>query len=282
MHELRFPYDNQAALAIWRALFFQPKALQTDTNKPADWNRGAYMVRGLGHCIACHSTRNLFGATSDLELSGGLIPTMGWYAPSLVSAKEAGVADWDTKDIVALLKTGVASRGSTMGPMAEVVFRSTQYLSNEDLAAMAVYLKELPQEPPEEASEPWWTRFMGTRSTPSASEESWRRGAKIYEENCAECHGNQGEGAAGAFPALAGNRAVTMRTAANLIRAVLSGGYLPATAGNPRPYGMPPFSHMLTDDDIAAVLSYIRGSWGNNAMPVSTFEVQQYRAGRTK
>ena len=282
MHELRLPYNNQAALAVWRALFFEPKAFQTDTSKPTDWNRGAYMVRGLGHCIACHSARNVFGATSDLELSGGLIPTMGWYAPSLVSGKEAGVADWDTRDIVALLKTGVSTRGSTMGPMAEVVFRSTQYLSNEDLAAMAVYLKGLPQEPAEEAAESWWTRFMGKNSPPSLSEEVRSRGAKIYEGNCAECHGDKGEGAAGAFPALAGNRAVTMRIPANLIRAVLSGGYLPATAGNPRPYGMPPFSHMLNDDDMAAVLSYIRGSWGNKATPVSTFEVQQYRAGRTK
>ena len=282
MHELRFPYNNQAALAVWRALFFEPKAFQTDTGKPADWNRGAYLVRGLGHCIACHSARNVFGATSDLELSGGLIPTMGWYAPSLVSGREAGVADWDTRDIVALLKTGVSPRGSTMGPMAEVVFRSTQYLSNEDLAAMAVYLKGLPQEPPEDADEPWWTWFMGTNSPPSLSKEVRTRGAEIYKGNCAECHGDKGEGAAGAFPALAGNRAVTMRFPANLIRAVLSGGYLPATAGNPRPYGMPPFSHILNDGDIAAVISYIRASWGNEATPVSTFEVQQYRTGRTK
>ena len=279
---MRFPYNNQVALAVWRALFFAPKAFQADTSKPSDWNRGAYMVRGLGHCIACHSTRNIFGATSDLELSGGLIPTMGWYAPSLVSGKEAGVADWDASDIVALLKTGVSARGSTMGPMAEVVFRSTQYLSDEDLAAMALYLKELPQEPLEEASERWWTRLMSSRRPSSPSGEVRTHGAKIYERHCADCHGEKGEGVAGAFPALAGNRAVTIRIPANLIRAVISGGYLPATAGNPRPYGMPTFSHFLSDADIAAVLSYIRGSWGNSATPGSTFEVQQYRAGRTK
>jgi mono/diheme cytochrome c family protein len=282
MHGLRFPYNSQAALAVWRALFFEPKAFHKDERKPADWNRGAYIVRGLGHCIACHSTRNVFGATSDLELSGGLIPTMGWYAPSLVSGKEAGVAEWSAGEIVALLKTGVAARGSTMGPMAEVVFRSTQYLSDEDLAAMAVYLKALPQEPPAEAAEPWWAWFTGTRSPSSLNEDVRAHGAKIYERHCAECHGDSGEGAPGAFPALAGNRAVTMRIPANLIRAVLSGGYLPATAGNPRPYGMPTYSHVLGDDDIAAVLSYVRGAWGNEAAPVSAFEVQQYRAGRTK
>jgi mono/diheme cytochrome c family protein len=114
------------------------------------------------------------------------------------------------------------------------------------------------------------------------NEDVRAHGAKIYERHCAECHGDSGEGAPGAFPALAGNRAVTMRIPANLIRAVLSGGYLPATAGNPRPYGMPTYSHVLGDDDIAAVLSYVRGAWGNEAAPVSAFEVQQYRAGRTK
>jgi mono/diheme cytochrome c family protein len=105
---------------------------------------------------------------------------------------------------------------------------------------------------------------------------------KIYEQHCADCHGDRGEGAAGAFPALAGNRAVVLHVPANLIRAVLSGGYLPATRDNPRPYGMPPFAHVLDDNAIAAVLSYIRSSWGNDAPPVSALEVQQYRAGRQR
>lgn len=277
--ELRFPYNSQAALAIWRALFFEPRAFEPDTAKPADWNRGAYMVRGLGHCIACHSTRNVFGATTDLELSGGLIPSMGWYAPSLISADEAGVAHWDLKDIVALLKHGVSPRGSTIGPMAEVVYRSTQYLSDSDLAAIAVYLKQLPQSAA--ADKPWWS-WASSSKPPALPDDVRERGAKLYEQACAECHGDNGEGAAGAFPALAANRAVTMQVPANVIRVVLSGGYLPATAGNPRPHGMPPFSHVMSDSDIAAVVSYIRGAWGNSAEPVSAFQVQQYRSGPAK
>jgi mono/diheme cytochrome c family protein len=87
-HDLRFPYNNQLALAVWRALFFEPESFQPDNSKSAQWNRGAYLVRGLGHCVACHSSRNMFGATSEkLELSGGLIPMQGWYAPSLSSSK---------------------------------------------------------------------------------------------------------------------------------------------------------------------------------------------------
>jgi mono/diheme cytochrome c family protein len=281
-HELRFPYNNQAALAVWRALFFAPGVFEPDSDKPASWNRGAYLVRGLGHCIACHSARNVFGATSDLELNGGLIPTMGWYAPSLISADEAGVADWEVAEIVALLRNGKTARASTIGPMAEVVFRSTQYLSDDDLAAMAVYLKALPQATREEAGEPWWSWFTGGKRERLLAQDVRERGASVYERHCAECHGDRGEGATGAFPALAANRAVVLEVPANVIRAVLSGGYLPATKGNPRPYGMPPFSHVLDDADIAAVLSYIRGSWGNEAPAVSALEVQRYRASRAQ
>jgi mono/diheme cytochrome c family protein len=280
-HELRSPYNSQAALAVWRAFFFEPKSFEAEDVKSAEWNRGAYLVRGLGHCIACHSARNVFGATSDLELTGGLIPAMGWYAPSLVSADEAGVADWQVNEIVALLRTGVSPRGSAMGPMAEVVFRSTQYLTAGDLAAMATYLKELPQAATTEETKGWpW--FGRRKATASVSADVRERGAEIYKKHCADCHGDSGEGAIDAFPALAGNRGVTMRIPANLIRAVLSGGYLPATHGNPRPYGMPPFAHVLNDAEIASVLSYVRGSWGNEAPAISPLEVQQYRAGRNR
>jgi mono/diheme cytochrome c family protein len=281
-HELRFPYNNQAALAVWRALFFEPGAFEPDASRSAEWNRGAYLVRGLGHCIACHSTRNVFGATTDLELSGGIIPMMGWYAPSLIAREEAGVAHWEVQDVVALLKRGVSPHGSALGPMAEVVYRSTQYLSDADLGAMALYLKALPQADAKEAEQHGWGWFWASDDEPpSLSEEVRARGQTLYERHCAECHGAKGEGAAAFYPALAGNRAVTMRIPANVIRIVLSGGYLPATAGNPRPFGMPPFSHVLPDADIAAVVSYIRNAWGNAAEPVSDFQVRRYRSGQT-
>ncbi|MDB5864468.1 MAG: alcohol dehydrogenase [Betaproteobacteria bacterium] len=272
-HALRFPYNSQAALAVWRALFFEPETFAPDSSKAADWNRGAYLVRGLGHCVACHSPRNAFGATDEnLELSGGLVPMQGWYAPSLTSMREAGVGGWETRHVVDLLKAGVSEKGSVMGPMAEVVFRSTQYLSQDDLRAMAVFLKALPQSSGSAAE-------AENRGLSPISEEVRAKGSKIYEQSCASCHGDDGEGAPGAYPALAGNRAVTMGIAANLVRVVLSGGYLPATAANPRPYGMPPFAHVLSDTDIAAVVTFIRGAWGNTAEPVSQLQVMKSRAG---
>jgi len=265
-HTLRFPYETQAALAVWRALFFTPGVYVADDARPADWNRGSYLVRGLGHCNACHGSRNAFGATSgSLELSGGVSPIDKWYAPSLADPAEASVADWETQQVVDLLKTGVSARGSALGPMAEVVFRSTQHMNEPDLRAMAVFLKSLPQS------------ARATRGAAPLAQASAERGRALYREHCEACHGPQGEGARGAYPALAGNRSVVMDPPANVIRAVLSGGFQPATAGNPRPWGMPPFGHVLDDADIAVVVSFIRTQWGNRSVPVTATDVQRLR-----
>jgi mono/diheme cytochrome c family protein len=266
-HKLRFPYDTQAALAVWRALSFVPGSFVPDPVQAAEWNRGAYLVEGLGHCIACHGTRNVLGATEEkLGLSGGLIPIENWYAPSLTSRREAGVADWDPLEVVALLKNGRSARGSVMGPMADVVFRSTQHLAEADLHAMAVYLKSLPEPAPAAPPE------AAARRDARVME----RGAKVFDQRCAYCHGDVGQGAEGAYPPLAGNRAVLMESSANLIQIVRHGGFLPATAGNPRPYGMPPFRQVLEDSDIAAVLTFVRASWGNNAPPVTALDMMRH------
>ncbi|HZH06210.1 MAG TPA: c-type cytochrome [Lautropia sp.] len=271
-HTLRFPYDSQVSLAVWRALFFRPHEHESRADKSPEWNRGAYLVNGLGHCNACHSGRNLFGATTGtLDLSGGLIPMQNWYAPSLASADEAGVAAWETQEVVDLLATGVSSRGSVLGPMADVVFRSTQHLSAPDLQAVAIFLKELPQVPGTARASP------ATTSAPDG--QTLQRGTEVYEAQCAGCHGTDGAGRSGAYPPLAGNRAVTMDPPANVVRIVLGGGYAPSTAGNPRPYGMPPYATSLSDAEIAAVLTMIRNSWGNSATSITTVDVQRYRGG---
>ena len=103
-----------AALALWRALFFRPATFEPEAARSSAWNRGAYLVRGLGHCAACHGGRNFLGATPQggLSLGGGLIPMRNWYAPALTAPEEAGMADWPLEDIVALLRDGVSPRGS--------------------------------------------------------------------------------------------------------------------------------------------------------------------------
>lgn len=268
-HSLRWPYRLQPALALWRALYFRPGSYQEKPTQSAQWNRGAYLVRGLGHCSACHSARNALGASSSpLDLAGGLIPVQNWYAPSLASSLEASVKDWPLADTVRLLQTGTAPHGVVQGPMAEVVLHSTQYLSTDDLAAMARYLQTLPPSQPPPARD----------SAPAAIPSTAERGARLYEQHCAQCHGPQGQGVPNAYPALAGNRAVTMPSTANLVQTVLNGGFAAATAGNPRPFGMPPFVLVLTDQDIAAVLTHVRSAWGNQASAVTELDVNRLRA----
>jgi mono/diheme cytochrome c family protein len=268
-HRLRWPYNTQAALAVWRMLYFRPEKFVEDSTRTPEWNRGAYLVQGLGHCGACHTARNALGGMRDaLDLSGGLIPMQNWYAPSLAAANEAGVANWPVEDIVRLLSTGTSPRATVLGPMAEVVLHSTQYLEPGDIRAMAVYLKSLPPQPGD----------TDPREVPSASATVMERGAKLYENHCAACHGDQGKGIPGAYPPLAGNRAVTMPVTQNLVQVVLHGGFPPATRGHPRPFGMPPFATTLSDADVAAVITYVRASWGNQAAPVSELSVGQQRS----
>ena len=260
-HALRFPLNTQAALAVWRALYFRPESWSPRADESAEWNRGAYLVQGLGHCAACHSARNIWGASVDEALLlGGMIPLQNWYAPAL------GGVQGTPEEWVRLLQTGVSDAASVSGPMAEVVFRSTQYLQAQDLQAMAKYLRSLPA--------------PAARTVPVAKAGDALLGAQLYSQHCAQCHGEQGEGRAGAFVPLAGNRAVNLHDGTNVVHMVLQGGYPPATAGHPRPHGMPPFSHVLSDEQVAAVSSFVRQSWGNMAPAVGTMEVYRAREKR--
>jgi len=270
-HDLKFPYNNRSLILGWRTLFFYEGEYKPDPKQSEEWNRGAYLVEGLGHCGMCHTAINALGGSSESEaFQGGLIPMQNWYAPSLTSNKEAGLGDWSIKDITDLLKTGVSARGVVFGPMAEVVYNSLQYLSDEDVRAMAVYLKSLGQgAPPQPAAS----------SLPSAeSSLLLALGKTIYDRQCASCHGVEGMGKPPHYPPLAGNQSIQMSSAVNPIRMVLNGGYPPGTAGNPMPYGMPPFAQSLSDDEVAAVVTYIRTAWGNRGAAVSARDANALRS----
>ena len=310
-HDLPFPFNTQFALAFWRTLFFEKadvvgniyskdtinsiatKAINTSTKglnegvktDNLDIQRGAYLVRGLGHCSACHAERNALGASvnnqfSDQLLGGALMPMRDWYAPSLVDPTEAGVAHLPRQDVVALLKTGIAPNASMLGPMAEVVAGSTQFWTDPDLQATAAYLQSLPQVDVK----------ISTKSTASNKSQLaltkpvlFNKGAELFIQHCATCHGEQGQGMRVegnvALPALAGNRAITLANTTNLVRILLAGGYAPSTGSNPRPFGMPPFVHVLNDEDVAAVTTYIRNAWGNQADSVTAADVVRQRRG---
>ena len=268
-HELRFPYNQRDLLLGWRALYLKEGEYVSDAKQTAQWNRGAYLVQGLGHCTMCHTAINALGGSSESKaFEGGMIPNQNWYAPSLTSNREAGLGDWSIKDISDLLQTGISQRGTVYGPMAEVVYNSLQHLSDDDVEAMAVYLKALAardSEPPIPDS----ARLVA----PHAME----LGRHVYAKQCAVCHGDEGKGQPPLYPPLAGNQSIVMASPVNSIRMVLNGGYPPGTAKNPRPHGMPPFAQLLKDDEVAAVLTYVRVAWGNLGTPVTPAQANELR-----
>ncbi|NID14219.1 cytochrome c [Luteibacter yeojuensis] len=265
---LRWPYRMRSLMGAWRALYFdEGEYVQRERHGKA-WNRGAYLVEGLGHCNECHARRNSFGAmVQEPFLAGGIVPVQNWYAPDLSMGANGGLAGWSEADVVALLKTGRSHKGTALGPMAEVVMRSTQHLDDVDLAAMATYLKSLPdRDPPRQ------------RESAVNARELALKGEKIYAQQCAGCHAADGRGKGDAYPPLDGNGSVTDPTGINTIRIVLSGGFAPVTKDNPRPYSMPPFTQKLNDEDAAAVVTYIRQAWSNKAASVSPADVRAYRS----
>jgi mono/diheme cytochrome c family protein len=268
-HELRFPFNNRELLIGWRTLYFKEGEFKPDPAQTAEWNRGAYLVRGLGHCAMCHTAVNALGGSSESKaFEGGMIPNQNWYAPSLTSNREAGLGEWEIAEIADLLQVGVSHRGTVYGPMAEVVYNSLQYMTDADTRAMAIYLKGLPQK--DSAPAP-------TSQARLVNPEVMEVGRKVYVAQCAMCHGAEGKGQPPSFPLLAGNRSITMATPVNPIRMVLNGGYPPGTQKNPRPHGMPPFSHILNDEQVAAVVTYIRVAWGNPGTPVTPTQVNDLR-----
>jgi mono/diheme cytochrome c family protein len=268
-HELRFPYNKRELLLGWRALYFREGEYRPDPKQSAQWNRGAYLVEGLGHCSMCHTAVNALGGSSESKaFEGGMIPNQNWYAPSLTSNREAGLGDWSLKDIGDLLQVGVSQRGTVYGPMAEVVYNSLQFMTDADTEAMAVFLKALPQRD----AEP-----LPGSSARLVQPSVMETGRRLYGKQCAMCHGEEGRGRPPMYPPLAGNQSITMSSPVNSIRMVLNGGYPPGTRKNPRPHGMPPFAHLLDDAEVAAVVTYIRVAWNNTGTPVASAQVNELR-----
>ena len=268
-HDLRFPYNNRPLILGWRTLFFTEGEYKPDPTKSAEWNRGAYLVKGLGHCGMCHTPINALGGSSQSEaFEGGLIPMQNWYAPSLTSNREGGLGDWSIKDITDLLKTGVSARGAVYGPMAEVVYNSLQYLTDDDTAAMAVYLKSL--------------AAARCRAPPAGSAMPTRR-----EQPAGQPRQDRLRPALRELPWRAGRRQAAALPAAR--RQPVDpdeigrqpdphGAEWRLSAGHRRqslPYGMPPFAQTLSDNEVAAVVTYIRTAWGNRGAPVSAARGQR-------
>lgn len=279
--DLRWPFSIRDLMFGWQEVYLHKGRFEPVPAKSDEWNRGAYLVEGLGHCGSCHTPRNLAGATEPSKAMTGAVID-GWYAPNLTSDLGQGIGRWSVDELAGFLRTGVAKpdpatkapdpsgapETAALGPMAEVVHDSLSKLALSDLRAMAVYLKDLPPK----------TEPTHRPKVPEAlSEDDYTKGRELYVKNCSACHQDHGQGLQPYFPALRGNPVVNEAEPNNVLKTLLLGAPSnPDEAYSPH-IVMPSFGSVLTDEQLATVASYIRANWGNDAPPVSVKDVKALR-----
>lgn len=270
--DLGFPFNQRWGLAYWNLAFLKQAPFTPDPEQDAQWNRGAYLVQSLGHCGACHTPRGVgfqevtmdeTGAKGDKFLAGAQVEN--WNAVNLRNL-------WTVPDMVQLLKTGQNRFATVSGSMVDVISHSTQHFSDEDLTAMAVYMKSLPAERPAPVEPP--AQVVAA----AVPEDTYRTpGGLGYMQFCSDCHRPNGEGVPGVFPPFGGNHTIAADDPATLIHITLTGGQTAVTEAHPRAFHMPGFAK-LADAEIAQILSFVRGNWGAGAAPISAEQVAQARA----
>jgi len=278
--DIPWPLSMRWPLAAWRHLFAPPvQAYQPLPGSDPVVSRGAYLVEGLGHCGACHTPRALtmqekaLSAGEGAEFLAGSTPLEGWIAKNLRGDHKDGLGSWSEPQLVQFLKTGRSDRSAVFGGMSDVVEHSMQYMTPQDLTAIARYLKTLPASNPDDQPHVYDRQvadalWKGDDSKP---------GAAVYIDNCAACHRTDGQGYTRVFPALAGNPVLQTTDATSLIHIVLKGGTLPATHTAPSTFTMPGFDWRLSDQEVADVVNFIRTSWGNQGATVKPDDVAALR-----
>ncbi len=262
--ELRFPLNFRVLMRAWNYLFLRPGILEPDQSKGTDWNRGRYLVEGLGHCGGCHTPKNIFGADKRGQaFAGGYV--QGWFAPRLDAAERSGLKSWSVDDIAEYLKSGRNGKSHADGLMAEVVVNATSKMSDADVHAIAVYLKSLPAGPPEPAV------------TVPPPEQGVKEGERIYAHYCRACHETDGSGAPRIYPPLPANALLQSADPSSTLRVILDGAQTVTTPRAPNTGSMPSYARDLSDQQVADVTNYIRNSWGNTAPLVTAGEVRKAR-----
>lgn len=261
-NDLPFPLNVRSAVKGWNLLYFKAHSFKNDANQSAEWNRGAYLVNGLGHCGACHTPKGALGADkSNREFQGGTLDN--WVAPDLTANERTGLGSWSIDDVAEYLGTGRNAHAGAGGAMADVITYSTSLMSDADRHAMAVYLKSQAASPSLAAVQP--------------DAGAMRRGAAIYSDACASCHLENGVGQPRYFPPLGPNAMLQQADPIGLEHLILAGGRIGTSPTRPSPMTMPSFAWKLTDQEVADVSTFIRNSWGNQAASVSAADVRSAR-----
>ena len=276
--DIPWPLNMRWPLALWNMVFLDRGVYQDKPGKDVAWNRGAYIIQGLGHCGSCHTPRGIAFQEKALDESGSAYltgaPLEGWFAANLTQEHNVGLGRWSQEDLAAFLKTGANAHASAFGSMTSVINNSTQAMNDTDIAAMASYLKSLPAAggtgAPPYSYDAQATRVSLTRPANDA-------GARVYTGYCMHCHGVDGRGFAPMLAPLAGNPNVLEHDASSLINVTLNGTGDLVIQGVPAPYPMPNYAAVLNDREIADVLTFIRAGWNNGAPAVSAEEVAKLR-----
>jgi len=284
--DIPWPLSMRWPLAIWRTMFAPDvKAFQPMAQEDPALARGRYLVEGLGHCGACHTPRSITmqekalnnGEGSDY-LAGSSAPIDGWTASNLRGDNRDGLGRWSEEDLRQFLRYGRNDHTAAFGGMTEVVEHSLQHLSDEDITAIARYLKSLGAKDPNQAA------FSVDDATAKAlwKGDDSATGASVYVDSCAACHKTDGSGYQRFFPALRGNPVVMTDDPTSLIHIVLAGGALPGVKGAPSTITMPAFGWRLDDQQVADVVNFIRTSWGNGGKAdVTAKDVAKLRKDKT-
>ena len=287
--DLPFPFSMRGLMVFWNWLYLDDTRYTPQPQQSAEWNRGAYLVQGFGHCGDCHTPRSRLGGVKagserdgDQFLAGALVD--GWYAQPLRHTDRPSAVQWSTQDIVEYLQAGRTAHTAAFGPMVQVVENSTQHMTAEDLKAIAVYLQSVGAPASGAATGPGTPSALraAAADTPEArklrdGQVDGLPGSMVYLNNCSACHRSSGAGWDNTFPALAGNSVVNARDPSSLIRLVLGGSAMPSTERSPAAIAMPAFGWRLSDAEVAEVLSFARRSWGNRADAVTAAQVADVR-----
>lgn len=287
--ELPFPFNMRFAMLGWNMMFLDKGRFEPDSSKSGQWNRGAYLVNGPGHCDTCHTPRNLLmGEDTGNAFAGGMVGP--WYAPNITSDAISGIGGWSNVQLVEYLKTGrVAGKNQAAGGMAEAVQNSLQYLPESDLQAIALYLKSTtpvrdPQDTqPADSFGKALNVEIGLRGQhPSTANNTLDSGAALFSGNCASCHQPDGSGSKNqAYPSLFNNTATGSSNPANLVSAILFG--VDRKVGDEHilmpNFGPQSYVNPLNDKQIALIANYVLHSYGNPAVTVSEADVAELRAG---
>jgi mono/diheme cytochrome c family protein len=273
--DLHFPFNQRWGMALWNWAFTSDKPFNAPENADAQVTRGAYLVESLGHCGSCHTPRG-FGmnekaldSSNTLFLSGGELN--GWGVPSL-----RGMSRWTQQDIVDYLQTGRNGKAAVAGEMTSVVYNSTSHMTDQDLNAIAAYLKTLPVTPASSGSSGATATGSATATRLTAA-QNLTLGERLYIDNCSACHFVNAQGAPRVFPRLDGATVVNASNPDGLIHVILAGAQTPSTAKAPSVLPMPGFSARLNDDEVAQLATFVRSGWSNHAGSVDASQVEKIR-----